>query len=272
MPTGQRFGPTLPPGTNTLDVFGVGTDRRARLDRLSLDGSVGTPDGRLPLKGLNQYALPVNSVGAFTSRWGTASRVRAVCGTDTQRSAPCSDDTYEVKVRGGRVVSAADAPGSGTIPADTTVLVGREDGAQHLRKLSAGDPGGRHAHPGRRLVGGAVHVRDRRLPGAARRHAAGRPGRRHLGRAHGRGRQGRRPQAAAAGAGRRLRLPVRPHCRGGGGHHAVARATDAFNLDGGGSTEMVTRGTDDTAVTVRNHPSGGAERPRAQRHRGLLGG
>ncbi len=38
-------------------------------------------------------------------------------------------------------------------------------------------------------------------------------------------------------------------------------ATDAFNLDGGGSTELVARDTDDSAVTVRNHPSGGAERP-----------
>lgn len=38
-------------------------------------------------------------------------------------------------------------------------------------------------------------------------------------------------------------------------------ATDAFNLDGGGSSEMVTRGAGAAAVTVRNHPSGGAERP-----------
>ncbi len=30
VPTGQRFGPALPPGTTTTDVFGVGTDRRPR--------------------------------------------------------------------------------------------------------------------------------------------------------------------------------------------------------------------------------------------------
>ncbi|MGW3731398.1 phosphodiester glycosidase family protein, partial [Streptomyces sp. NPDC000851] len=79
VPNGQRFGPALPPGTSTRDVVGVGVDRRARLDSLALDGAVTTPAVRLPLGGLNQYALPVGSVGAFTSAWGSASRVRATC-------------------------------------------------------------------------------------------------------------------------------------------------------------------------------------------------
>jgi exopolysaccharide biosynthesis protein len=38
-------------------------------------------------------------------------------------------------------------------------------------------------------------------------------------------------------------------------------ASDALNLDGGGSTEMVTRAPGASAVTVLNHPSGGGERP-----------
>ncbi len=38
-------------------------------------------------------------------------------------------------------------------------------------------------------------------------------------------------------------------------------AVDAFNLDGGGSSTLVTRGPHDRHATVRNHPSGGAERP-----------
>ena len=66
--------------------------------------------------------------------------MRATCGTDTDRAAPCSTDTYEVTVRRGRVVSAADTPGGGAIAAGTTVLVGREAGAQQLRKLSVGEP------------------------------------------------------------------------------------------------------------------------------------
>ncbi|MDG4863745.1 phosphodiester glycosidase family protein, partial [Streptomyces sp. T-3] len=107
--------PALPPGTTTRDVFGVGIDRRARLDSLALAGSVRTEEGRLPLGGLNQYALPVGSVGAFNSDWGSVSRLRATCGTDTNRAAPCSTDTYEVTVLDGRVVDAAETPGAGPI-------------------------------------------------------------------------------------------------------------------------------------------------------------
>ncbi|MEV6805947.1 phosphodiester glycosidase family protein [Streptomyces sp. NPDC051129] len=261
VPKGQRFGPALPPGTDTRDVFGVGTDGRARLDRLSLVGSVGTPDGKLPLKGLNQYALPVNSVGAFTARWGSASRMRAVCGTDSQRSAPCSDDTYEVTVRGGRVVSAAGAPGSGAIPADTTVLVGREEGARRLRELSPGDPvdvthTGEAASSGvpyAFAIGGFPVLRG----GAPLSGLDGET-------------SAVRTAVGIKGGGRHLLLLALDGAAAYRGGLTVAEeadvmrslgASDAFNLDGGGSTELVTREDDAAAVTVRSHPSGGAERP-----------
>lgn len=261
VPKGQRFGPALPPGTTTRDVFGVGTDRRARLDRLSLSGSVGTPEGRLSLKGLNQYALPVDSVGAFTARWGSASRVRAVCGTDTERAAPCSDDTYEVKVRGGRVVSATDAPGSGSIPAGTTVLLGREEGARQLRKLSVGDPvdvthtlvAASSGVPYTFAIGGFPILRDgSALSGLDDRTSAV------------------RTVVGYKGGGRQMLLLALDGSANYRGGLTVAEeaetmrslgATAAFNLDGGGSTELVARDTGAASVTVRNHPSGGAERP-----------
>ncbi|MFF8731530.1 phosphodiester glycosidase family protein [Streptomyces sp. NPDC015171] len=261
VPKGQRFGPSLPPGTATEDVFGVGTDRRARLDRLSLTGSVTTPEGSLPLKGLNQYALPVNSVGAFTARWGTASRVRAVCGTDTQRSAPCSDETYEVKVRDGRVAAVSDAPGSGTIPADTTVLVGREEGARQLRELSVGDPvdithalvAASSEVPYAFAIGGFPVLRGGApLAGLDDTTSAV------------------RTFVGCTGGGRQLLIAALDGAADYRTGMTVAEeaavmqalgASDAFNLDGGGSTEMVTRDTGAGAVTVRNHPSGGAERP-----------
>ncbi|MGW7819574.1 phosphodiester glycosidase family protein [Streptomyces puniciscabiei] len=261
VPNGQRFGPALPPGTSTQDVFGVGTDGRARLDRLSLTGSVDTPDGRFPLKGLNQYALPENSVGAFTARWGSASRMRAVCGTDAQRSAPCSTDTYEVKVRGGRVVSASDTPGSGSIPADTTVLVGREEGAQQLRKLAVGDAvkvthdvvAASSGVPYAFAVGGfPVLQGGEALPGldnttSSVRTAVGfRDGGRQL-----------LILALDGAAAYRAGMTVAEEA----GTMRSLGASDAFNLDGGGSTELVTRDDGASAVTVRNHPSTGAERP-----------
>ncbi|MGW6908682.1 phosphodiester glycosidase family protein [Streptomyces sp. NPDC054940] len=261
VPNGQRFGPALPPGTSTEDVFGVGVDRRARLDDLSLDGSIRTPEGRLPLRGLNQYALPVNSIGAFTSKWGGVSRVRATCGTDTDRAAPCSTDTYEVTVRRGRVVSTADTPGSGAIAPDTTVLVGREAGAQQLRKLSAGERvkvrhrlvASASRFPYRFALGGYPVLDDGRpLPGLDDRASAV------------------RTAVGIADRGRRvvlLALDGAPEYRTGLTIAEVASfmrelgSVDAFSLDGGGSSTLVAREPGAATVSVRNHPSDGRERP-----------
>ncbi|MFH9419373.1 phosphodiester glycosidase family protein [Streptomyces sp. NPDC017529] len=259
VPDGQRFGPALPPGTNTRDVIAVGYDRRARLDRLSLRGAALTADGALPLKGLNQYALPVNGIGAFTSRWGPASRVRATCGTDTDRAAPCSTETYEVTVRHGRVTGVAQVPGRGGIARGTTTLVGREEGARRLRKLHVGDRVrighhlvGSRPVPPRFAVGGFPIVRhDRPLDGLDTVTPAVRT-------------------SAGAGAGGRtlflLALDGAPG-RAGMTVRELADVMDrlgarnAVNLDGGGSSTLVTRAPGSPGATVRNHPSGGAERP-----------
>ncbi|MFE5185874.1 phosphodiester glycosidase family protein [Streptomyces sp. NPDC056628] len=261
VPDGQRFGPPLPPGTSTEDVFGVGTDRRARLDRLRLTGSVRTPGGVLPLRGLNQYALPVGSVGAFTAAWGSASRVRATCGTDTDRAAPCSTDTYEVTVRRGRVVAASDTPGGGPVAAGTTVLVGREEGARRLRKFFVGERvtvrhrlvAASSRVPYRFALGGyPVLAGGRPLPGLEDRTSAV------------------RTAVGVADGGRRvvlLALDGAPAYRTGLTVAEVATvmrelgSVRAFSLDGGGSSTLVAREPGAPAVSVRNHPSDGTERP-----------
>ncbi|MDH6520720.1 hypothetical protein M2163_002296 [Streptomyces sp. SAI-135] len=261
VPKGQRFGPALPPGTGTKEVFGVGTDRRARLDALTLDGSVRTPGGQLPLGGLNQYALPVGSVGAFTADWGSASRLRATCGTDTDRAAPCSTDTHEVTVRDGRVVATADTPGSGPIAGGTTVLVGREAGAQQLRKLSVGSAvtvqhrlvaAAAKVPYGFALGGYPVLTGGRPLPGLDDTTSAV------------------RTAVGIADGGRRLYLLAldgAPDYRRGLTIAEVADtlrtlgSVDAFSLDGGGSTTMAARTPGTGAVVALNHPSGGVERP-----------
>ncbi|MFD7695744.1 phosphodiester glycosidase family protein [Streptomyces sp. NPDC059805] len=261
VPDGQRFGPALPPGTSTADVFGVGTDRRARLDRLRLTGSVRTPEGVLPLRGLNQYALPVGSVGAFTAAWGSASRVRATCGTDTDRAAPCSTDTYEVTVRRGRVVAASDTPGGGPVAAGTTVLVGREEGARRLRKFFVGE----RVTVRHRLVAAASRVPYRFALGGYPVLSGGRPLP---------GLDDRtsavRTAVGVADGGRRvllLALDGAPAYRTGLTVAEVAAvmrglgAVHAFSLDGGGSSTLVARAPGAPAVSVRNHPSDGAERP-----------
>ncbi|WP_406403630.1 phosphodiester glycosidase family protein [Streptomyces uncialis] len=260
VPRKQRFGPSLPPGTSTEDVLGVDTDGRARLDRLRLDGAVTTPGGTLKLHGLNQYALKVGSVGAFTADWGSRSRVRATCGSDTKRGDPCSDETHEVTVRGGEVVATRATPGDGRVLQGTTVLVGREAGARELRKLSVGD---------------RVTVRHRLVPsvaGVAYRFAIGG----HPVLRDGAPLSGLDTSASAVrtavgidAAGRRLLLFAVDGAsayRKGLTMAELARelrdagADDGFNLDGGGSSTLAARKAGATRVTVRNHPSDGSER------------
>ncbi|MEU9399595.1 phosphodiester glycosidase family protein [Streptomyces sp. NPDC048242] len=257
VPLGQRFGPTPPPGTTGREVFGVGIDRRARPGRLRLSGSVRTATGTFPLGGLNQYALPQNSIGAFTMWWGTTSRARAVCGTDTNRAAGCDTDAREVAVRGGRVVTVSEGTGGGPIDRGTTVLLGRGSGARQLGGLSVGDRVrvryglAAGSVPYAFALGGfPVLSRGEPLPGlddtvSAVRTAVG---------------------VTPDGRGLLLlALDGSPAYRSGltvAEEAATLRklgAAEGFNLDGGGSTELVTR--DQGGIVIRNHPSGGAERP-----------
>ncbi|MBT2387553.1 phosphodiester glycosidase family protein [Streptomyces sp. ISL-11] len=259
VPDGQRFGPALPRGATTRDVIGVGTDRTARLDRLALTGTVTAEGRKLPLRGLNQYALPVGGIGAYTAAWGAASRLRATCGTDTNRGAPCTADTYELTVRRGRVTAATATPGRGAIASGSTVLVGREAGARELRRLRVGDTVRveerlRPTEPGalRFAIGGFPVLRDGRLPAG-------------LDNAN----SAVRTSAGSGGGGRLFYLLA---LDGGSAYRTgltVAEladlmrelgADDALNLDGGGSSTLVTRDPDGGRTTVRNHPSGGAER------------
>ncbi|MFF4607129.1 phosphodiester glycosidase family protein [Streptomyces sp. NPDC001339] len=261
VPDGQRFGPVMPPGATTEDVLGVGADHRARLDRLTLRGVVLAPEGMLPLSGVNQYALPVDGIGAYTARWGPASRMRATCGTDSDRAAPCSPDTAEVTVRYGRVVAVGGLPGAGGVARGSVVLVGREEGARRLRALHVGEPVrvgyrlvGRGPAPLRFAVGGFPIVRDAEpVAGLDTVTVAV------------------RTSAGIGDGGRVLYLLALDGALGQGRTGLTVRelaelmdelgARDAVNLDGGGSSTLVTDDGDGGGITVRNHPSGGAERP-----------
>lgn len=260
VPSSQRFGPSLPPGTSTENVLGIGFDRRARLDRLHLQGTVRSGRSTVALRGFNQYALPQNSVGAYTSDWGTASRRRAVCGSDVRRTDPCVRNTYEVTVRNGQIITARAAPGRGAIPPGTVVLLGREDGARALRALVPGRPVAVQSrllpvsHRGdlRFAVGGYPILRDRTpLAGlengtAATRTAAG----------FGNGGQTLYLMALDGNAESGAGLTVRELA----GLMYALGTDSAVNLDGGGSSTLVTRSPGASRVTVRNHPTGGVER------------
>ncbi|GAA4231737.1 hypothetical protein GCM10022254_29780 [Actinomadura meridiana] len=255
VPNGQRFGPALPPGRSAEDVIGVGTDNRGHLGRLRLTGTVQSDGTRITLRGLNQYALPVGGVGAFTGEWGGVSRHRAVCGTDETRSDPCTTDTTEVTVKKGVVAKVTREVGEGTIPNDTTVLVGREKGADALSALRPGDRvriayGFTSPRDFRFAIGGFPILRD------------GEP-------LDGLDPRGPAPRTAAgvSGNGRQLLLAVADGRSERSAGLTVAElaslmdkagADGAVNLDGGGSSAFVTRSGG--KMVVRNSPSDGRER------------
>ncbi|KAA9149018.1 phosphodiester glycosidase family protein [Amycolatopsis acidicola] len=257
VPDGQRFGPAMPAGATTKIVFGAGADRRARVSTVDLKGAVSSARGRFGIEGLNQYALPVGGIGAYTHDWGEVSRARAACGTDTDRSAGCTTDIEEVVVRDGVVTAESAAPGAGEIAPGTTVLLGREQGAAELRQLKVGDrvavgtklvaeraPSFEFAVGGFPILQGGQPLAGLDATTLAPRTAAG---------------------ASADG---RTAYLLAVDGRGASVGATVAEMADilrshgaavAVNLDGGGSTTMAVADPGQ-APTVRNLPSDGAER------------
>jgi len=257
VPDGQRFGPALTPGATDEDVLGITRTGTARLSDLHLTGTLTYGRTRLAVRALNQYAIPDDAIGAFTHAWGPAPRERAVCGSDTDRTAPCSTDTTEVTIRHNTVTATAGTVGAGPIPRDTTVLVGRDDGADRLRTLHPGD----HVRLTYHLTG-PDHLRFAIGGLPIRRAGAPVPGLETTGAAP-------RTAAGLGDAGRRLYLMVidgRSATSAGvtmaelSALLGAAGATDGVDLDGGGSSAIAVRDPGAEAATVRNVPSDGTER------------
>jgi phosphodiester glycosidase len=260
VPAGQQFGWKPPVGDSGEDVVGVGVDGVARIAQLSLSGRIHAPETSLPLGGLNQYALPVDSIGLYTPQWGASSRARAVCGTDTNRGAPCATDTYEVTVRNGRVAALSGTPGNGVIPAGTFVLLGRETGADALRTLTVGTPvqvdyqlDSGSGVPFAFALGAEPLVRfGRPVPGLDTTTADP------------------RTAVCISDNGHTLALLATDGREGTSSGLTLGRlaglmqslgCTDAANLDGGGSTTLVTRDPPTGRLIVRNGLAHGLERP-----------
>jgi exopolysaccharide biosynthesis protein len=158
-------------------------------------------------------------------------------------------------------VSRASTPGGGPIASGTTVLVGREAGAQQLRELAKGQVV-RIQHW---LVAAGTRIRYRFAIGGypVLTHGQPLPGLNNTTSAV-------RTAVGIANKGRRLLLLALDGAAAHRGGLTIAEvahtmrslgSVDAFSLDGGGSTTMVARMPGAGAVSVLNHPSGGAERP-----------
>ncbi|MET0188894.1 MAG: phosphodiester glycosidase family protein [Pseudonocardia sediminis] len=257
VPQGRRAAPAVP-GAETDRVFAVGTDGVARIDTLPLVAEVETPGETLPIRALNQHAVPVGGIGIVTPEFGGADRARTLCGSDTDRDAPCAPDTVEVATSDGKV-TAVRPPGKDGIKPGETLLLGREQGAAALRALKVGDDvdvrwelvAASGVAP-RTAVGGSPILaggkRTERLDDSARAPRSGVgifPG-------------GRRVQLVTVDG--RESTSVGLTLAQMSDLLAQLGATDGINLDGGGSSTLAYRAAGAGKVAIVNNPSDDATR------------
>ncbi len=126
-----------------FDANGVG-----RVLEVLFEGTATLPSGPITLDRLNSPLLKADEVEAFTSLWGASPRGRAVQG---------AEGVVEVTITDGVVQAVSDEAGEGAVPAGTTILLGREAGAERLRALRPGDRV-EVAYRPRPSDGGTVHA------------------------------------------------------------------------------------------------------------------
>ncbi|WP_328851739.1 phosphodiester glycosidase family protein [Micromonospora globbae] len=232
------------------NAVAVTTEGVGRVIEVNFDGTATLPTGPVPLTQFNNM-VQAGGIGVFTALWGSYTRERAVAGAAR---------VTEVTVVDGRVTGVASAAGSGQVPAGTTILLGREAGADALAGLRPGDPVSVAWQPkpsdGSRLHaavgGGNVLVRDGVVQTIADTSLA--------------------PRTAVgftADGRKMIMLTV-------DGRHVDSRgvtqtemgrmmaelgAHHALNLDGGGSSTLLAREPGAATVQVENTPSDGSERP-----------
>lgn len=236
-------------------AVGIGPADAGRVLQLYFDGTLTLPGGTRPLAALNSANVPAQGIAAYTAQWGEADRAQTVDGAGTKRTA-------EVAVVDGKVTSVATAPGKGAIPPGTTLLIGRDAGADALANLAVGDAVSWEYHPrpdsgdvpdtavsGRELLvvdGEAVGHDGEGNNTAAPRTAVGFS------------RDGRTMQV--------LTVDGRQADSGGvtltelGVMMKNAGSYSALNLDGGGSSTLVARAPGSDTARVENSPSDGSER------------
>ncbi|MFC0530904.1 phosphodiester glycosidase family protein [Phytohabitans kaempferiae] len=239
------------PVQGSVNAVGVTAAGIGKVVEVHFEGTAVLPGGtRVPLTQFNNMVRP-GGVGVFTPLWGSYDRGRAVEG---------AAQVTEVTLSGGTVASVASTAGGGPIPAGTTLLLGRDAGADALAALKPGD---------------AVDVSyaPRSSDGSALRAAVG--GRQVLvkeGVPQDIGDVTPEPRTAVgfSADGRRMYLLTvdgrQADSRGVtltelGRLMAELGAHNALNLDGGGSSTLLAREPGQAAVQVENSPSDGAERP-----------
>jgi hypothetical protein len=246
--------PTHSPEPGSHQAIGLGPGAAGRILDLYFKGTVALPTGRRPLAAYNAANVPRDGIAAYNSQWGKADRALTTDG---------DADAAEVTVRRGHVTSTAAPPGAGAVPEDTTVLVGREDGAKELKELKPGD-----------AVSMAYHARTDDEGGVPRTAVGGRGLLVVDGRPQnweGKPNNDTAPRTAVGfskdGSTMHV-LTVDGRSAASGGLTLTELALmmkdlgayNALNLDGGGSSTLLAREPGAVAPQLENAPSDGTER------------
>ncbi|MGW1540052.1 phosphodiester glycosidase family protein [Streptomyces sp. NPDC002309] len=231
----------------------IGADGIGRLAQVFLEGQVtiGGTSG-LKLSGVNSPTLAAGGIGLFTDQWGSAPRTKPVNGADR---------VAEIWLRDGEVTDVRTSVSSTPIPAGTTVLLGRDAGADALAGLVPGDtvdvkyrPRADFGDVAVAVGGGQVLVADgvvRRFTDGDTVTATSRTG------------------VGFSADGRTMYLVAidgkQTDSRGMdlnelGAFMKGLGAADALNMDGGGSTTMAARLPGEDTTGLVNSPSDGSER------------
>ncbi|GGL61264.1 hypothetical protein GCM10010129_01000 [Streptomyces fumigatiscleroticus] len=258
--TEAAIGPEIQDGelrkgsTTATTVATVGADRIARLADLLVEGTVTVAGTSRPLAALNSASVPVDALAVYTPLWGPGPR------TAIRGAGPYT----ELVVTDGKVTAVNDGLTDTAVPDGGLIVVGRGVAASRLAAAREGDAvtatfaprSDSPAAPRMALGSNAVLVRDGKavdFPPSE-------------------GNDADKPRTVIGwtDGGRRLLLVAvdgSANFSAGLTYDATAEllvrlgATEAFMLDGGGSTGMVARRPGDTEVSVVNTPSDGGERP-----------
>ncbi|MFF0223753.1 phosphodiester glycosidase family protein [Streptomyces sp. NPDC004629] len=248
-------GGRLRKGTNQHStVVTVGADRVARLADFLIAGTVTVAGTKRSLAALNSAGVPADGIAVFTPQWGPGNR------TLIQGAGPYT----ELVAVDGRITAVNAGLTDTAVPDNGLIVLGRGSAAAALATARAGDAvtvtfepkTDSPSAPYMALGSNAVLVRG----GTAITFPSDD------------GNNALKPRTAIGwlDGGRRLLLVAidgSAAFSAGLGFNDTAElmvrlgATEAFMLDGGGSTEMVARHPGDGTVSVVNTPSDGNERP-----------
>lgn len=228
----------------------VTADKLGRISQLLLQGTVTAGEKHYALSGVNALSVGADELVMFTSQWGDASRSHLKVGADEYAEVLLSDGKV-VEILSGEVYA-------GPISNNETVLSGKGNGAAFLQSLAIGTDVqiAYETNPQYKdllfAVGGNVQlVKDGKINTTD-------DGDRHPRTAVGFSQDGKRMILAA--------VDGRSNDSRGMTYLELAKlmkaegAWMALNLDGGGSTTMVSRPLGQDALSVVNHPSDGSER------------